>query len=801
MSGGDGNDQLTGSSGLDKFFGQNGNDFLVAQNGDADTVNGGANSDGTADSDLASIDTIDVSGLARGLQALGGPDTTPGGGSGSDLDLTFDDDGKAVGPDNLDWFPVATAVDSLGRIYFAGTEEHDEGGGNGPGNDFVVVRFTADGDFDSSFGNGGSAHVDFSVHNGAGYGQNDDDFATALFIDADDNILVAGSTRPGESDRDFAIARLTPAGDLDDSFGAEDGMATVDYFGFDDSANALAVQDDGKIVVVGQSQGEGSFGMAARLTAGGQLDGSFDDGVGRIALAIDDATAVAFQSFPDDEGAQRIVIGGYTYGEFDADFALTRLSPDGFIDGNFGSEGVASTDFGGADVINDIAVNSLNQIVAVGDASNFIIGLTGGPEVDVNEQDGILAVYSPDAQGAPSFLDQPPTMEGSSAVSFNGVTLDSSDRIMVVGAEAGDFITARFRPNLSFDTTFSSGFVRTDLSTDPESFVQSDTALDVFVVAGSRIVVAGRTDQSNESFTIAAVRFNGSNAPPNNETNVDDVEGFTTYDEIHDPNVGPPIKTFLDNSSETARLYTLSQLNSDGVAEINLGGRNDVVTLSMVIAGDGRPNVAVNVNTLVLYYDAADTTRIIIRGNGGEDTIIAAASVTVPLVLEGGLGGDILTGGAGDDVILGGEAKDVLNGQGGNDAISGGEGRDIITGGTGANLLIGGRANDDVTGGAGEDILVAGYTSYDNDVDALTSLVDVWGSTTLTRTQRISFIRNGGGPNTALLRTGVGATVFDDGVGDDLVGAGALDWFFFRNSTPSKDKIDNTAGEELTPLF
>ena len=41
-----------------------GDDFLQAQNSDQDTVNGGTNSDGSADFDLASIDTVDVSGLA-----------------------------------------------------------------------------------------------------------------------------------------------------------------------------------------------------------------------------------------------------------------------------------------------------------------------------------------------------------------------------------------------------------------------------------------------------------------------------------------------------------------------------------------------------------------------------------------------------------------------------------------------------------------------------------------------------------------------------------------------------------------
>src|SRR5687768_15262580 len=87
MTGGDGGDKLTGSTGQDKFFGQNGNDFLVAQNSDQDTVNGGTNTDGTVDSDLASIDPIDVSGAFAAAFAAAAAE---GG-----LDPSYDVDGIA----------------------------------------------------------------------------------------------------------------------------------------------------------------------------------------------------------------------------------------------------------------------------------------------------------------------------------------------------------------------------------------------------------------------------------------------------------------------------------------------------------------------------------------------------------------------------------------------------------------------------------------------------------------------------------------------------------------------------------
>ena len=48
----------------------------------------------------------------------------------------------------------------------------------------------------------------------------------------------------------FALARYKPDGTLDESFGTA-GKVTTEFLGFDDSANAIAIQSDGKIVAAG----------------------------------------------------------------------------------------------------------------------------------------------------------------------------------------------------------------------------------------------------------------------------------------------------------------------------------------------------------------------------------------------------------------------------------------------------------------------------------------------------------------------------------------------------------------------
>ena len=73
-------------------------------------------------------------------------------------------------------------------------------------------------------------------------------------------------------------------------------------------------------------------------------------------------------------------------------------------------------------------------------------------------------------------------------------------------------------------------------------------------------------------------------------------------------------------------------------------------------------------------FDWSD--RIHLLGGSGNDMISALTIVTLPLLLEGGLGNDTLTGGGGIDVLLGQDGNDTLNGKLGSDTIDGGIGTD-----------------------------------------------------------------------------------------------------------------------------
>jgi len=202
--------------------------------------------------------------------------------------------------------------------------------------DFAVARLNADGFPDASFGQAGRVSTDVS---GAG----SLDRGNALALQEDGRILLAGT-----SNNDFALVRYNPDGSLDTGFGSG-GKKVIDVTGMGsaDTGSDVAVQPDGRIVMVGYSfaatpsSSRWDFTIL-RFNTDGTLDNSFGSG-GRVVFDFtgsngdDKAFAVAIQ----EDG--KILVGGQ---DLRGDFALARLNPDGTLDGSFGLGGKVVTAFG-----------------------------------------------------------------------------------------------------------------------------------------------------------------------------------------------------------------------------------------------------------------------------------------------------------------------------------------------------------------------------------------------------------------------------------------------------------------------
>jgi uncharacterized delta-60 repeat protein len=109
-------------------------------------------------------------------------------------------------------------------------------------------------------------------------------------------------------------------------------------FGSSAGARGVALQSDGKIIVVG-GDASGDFALA-RYNADGSLDTSFsDDGLQTTEFdGFDSAASVVLR--PDG----KIVAAGRT----NDDFAVARYNSDGTLDTAFSDDGLQVTSFGGA---------------------------------------------------------------------------------------------------------------------------------------------------------------------------------------------------------------------------------------------------------------------------------------------------------------------------------------------------------------------------------------------------------------------------------------------------------------------
>jgi len=242
-----------------------------------------------------------------------------------DLDPTFGTGGKVTTDIQGDFDKArAVAIQADGKIVVAGSAL------NGANIDFAVLRYNTDGSLDTTFGTDGKVLTPVL---------DSDDFALAVAIQPDGKIVAAGLAVTGADD--IAVVRYNTDGSLDTTFDG-DGKATFSILvGFNDIANAVAIQPDGKIVLAGSTNNGSDDDFAViRLNPNGSLDSTFNAiGISTFAILDNDDVANAVVLQPDG----KIVIAGFTDNGQDTDFAAARLNPNGSLDLSFGVGGKVSS--------------------------------------------------------------------------------------------------------------------------------------------------------------------------------------------------------------------------------------------------------------------------------------------------------------------------------------------------------------------------------------------------------------------------------------------------------------------------
>jgi uncharacterized delta-60 repeat protein len=292
------------------------------------------------------VGTQDDFGLAR-FNANGSPD------------VTFGTNGKVstdfAGSADRAW---AVLVQTDGRLVVAGHAVTPSP--TGGGNDFAVARYTAAGALDTTFGVGGKVTTDIAGRT---------DLAFAARLQPDGKIVVAGRVADGGADNpDVGLVRYDFDGSLDATFGTG-GIVRIDLNGDWDEASDLVLQADGTIVVSVQALIGSSFSFAvARFESDGHLDPSFGTlGLSTVTFSTlsDFARAIAVQ----DDGT--IVVVGQSSNLSNGDVALARLRTDGTLDTDFGTGGKVTADFfGSIDSGQAVAIQADGGILVAGAANN-----------------------------------------------------------------------------------------------------------------------------------------------------------------------------------------------------------------------------------------------------------------------------------------------------------------------------------------------------------------------------------------------------------------------------------------------
>ena len=386
-----------------------------------------------------------------------------------------------------------------------------------------LKRFTPSGQLDLSFGAGGHAAVDFP--SGISRFPFDTVGIVSVALQPDGKVLAAAPCASATYSGPVCIARFLADGSLDPSFnsgGSKPGTFKLGFFGVSFTANPIALQSNGKIIVTGQCSYPETM-CVTRLTANGVIDTTFANAASGTARVMpfgptDVRRITAAPSQVTVDGSDRIVIvGTCTVAFVNSTYpCVGRLNPNGSTDTTFVNSDTSATyygswfgvsTFGSNATGNDITVQADGKIIFIGDCGNSpatstcLVRLlsTGAPDPGfTNASSGRLGIVK---------LDAPDGFRASKSLK---VQLDAG---IVFAGECSSifslFCVGRLISDGSLDTTFDespgngNGVVQLAVGSG------AGYATDVALGAGNKILLYGACNQGSGAYTGCAARLLG----------------------------------------------------------------------------------------------------------------------------------------------------------------------------------------------------------------------------------------------------------------------------------------------------
>lgn len=314
----------------------------------------------------------------------------------------------------------------------------------------------------------------------------------SVAIQSDGKIVMVGETATYQG----SVVRFNTDGTLDDSFGTG-GTVLIPKIGNHDYLLDVAIDAEGKIVAAGNSNTFTGYDIIiVRLNSDGTLDNTLG-GSGRSSLDIDNRSDIVESIIIQPDG--KYLLGGYSAYEF----VVVRLNPDGLPDDTFGGDviGVAKTEFDivGSSSILDIALQSDGKIVAVGNTMN-----------SSNYNKFAVARYNADGtldntfgtNGSETYI------IGNQHDFLTSVAIQSDGKILLGGhtyiatGPKYDIAVVRLNENGSVDNTFGVSGVAKARIVDGANYTN-----DILVQTDGKIVVAGYTVEEG-AYEVGIARFN-----------------------------------------------------------------------------------------------------------------------------------------------------------------------------------------------------------------------------------------------------------------------------------------------------
>ncbi|HEY9692375.1 MAG TPA: DUF4347 domain-containing protein [Oculatellaceae cyanobacterium] len=715
---------------------------------------------------------------------------------------------------------LSLAIDGSGRIVVA-TNTY-----NNTNDNIIVVRYNSDGNLDTSFDSDGITNNDL--------GNNSYDRATSLALQSDGNIVVVGSIYQNLNE-DIAIVRYlggvsSGSGQLDASFGGGDGKVTTD-FGFYERVEKLAVQSDGKLVVLASTS---SGNNLIRYNLDGTIDTSFG-GNGSIAYIGSNsiASGVAVQS-----DGKILFLGSNNTGG-NQDIVLERYNSNGSIDTTFGNNGKLLSDLGGSEYAKSLIVQTDGKILVAGESSGQVIIArylsSGAIDASFGFGTGKVTTTLP------------------SADTTNYIALQADGKIVAVSRNFNnDIVVSRINQDGSIDNNFGfNGQVTTNLggNESPKTLaVQSD----------GKILVAGWTD--NGGTQIALVRYNTNGSL---DISFGGGDGIVTTTPINGYTYSP-YSTYNTNFNAlnlaiqsdgkilvSGTIYNVSNANSDmvvmrynpdgtldssfdsdGIVTTDINGNKNDYGNTLALQPDGNivlggyTNNGNNEDIAIIRLSNSSSSPIPdpsdpFTGTNGDDILpkngadSSGDNTFYPLLgrdsVEGGLGIDLLvvdyssytyaggpyipgmsrdfannsfraykdTFGNYDEVKFNNIERFHLIGTNSSDTLIGGSYQDILIGNGGDDLLDGwgnlvGVPGDIIDGGAGTDTLYSGYFASETNalvINNTGTTISLSNGGSIKNVERFPYLTTGSGNDSINFNIDYSEYI-NTGSGDDTINAG-----------------------------